>query len=90
MKDAKFVMSPLVGHHTQCPTIKKEKQEIIKVSYQSSMGNLMHAMMCTRPDNAYVVGVVSLLMRKSSIKSSEVDTRVSQRNFYIMSMLWKW
>ena len=33
-----------------------------KVPYQSAMGSLMYAMVCTRPDIAYAVGVVSRFM----------------------------
>ena len=42
MKDAKSVISPLAGHHKltskQCPTSKKEKEEMRKVPYQSAVG----------------------------------------------------
>ena len=66
MKDAKSVISPLAGHHKlnskQCPTSKKEKEEMRKVPYQSVVGSLMYAMVCTRPDIAYAVGVVSRFM----------------------------
>ena len=67
MKDAKSVISPLAGHHKlnskQCPTSKKEKEEMRKVPYQSAVGSLMYAMVCTRPDIAYAVGVVSRFMK---------------------------
>jgi hypothetical protein len=33
-----------------------------KVSYQSAVGNLMYAIVCTRPDIAYAIGVVSRFM----------------------------
>jgi len=33
-----------------------------KVPYASTVGNLMYAMVCTRPDIAYEVGVVSRYM----------------------------
>ena len=33
-----------------------------KVPYQSAVGSLMYAMLCTRPDIAYAVGVVSRFM----------------------------
>ena len=33
-----------------------------KVPYQSVVGSLMYAMVCTRPDLSYAVGVVSRFM----------------------------
>ena len=33
-----------------------------KVSYASTVGSLMYAMVCTRPDMAQVVGVISRFM----------------------------
>lgn len=66
MKEAKFVIYMLAGHHKlnskKCPTSKKEKEEMRKVPYQSAVGSLMYAMVCTRPDIAYAVGVVSRFM----------------------------
>ena len=66
MQNTKPVNSPLVGHHKlsedHCPTSKKEKEAMKKVPYQSAMGSLMYAMVCTRPDLAYAVGVVSRFM----------------------------
>jgi ATP-binding cassette subfamily B (MDR/TAP) protein 1 len=63
MQGAKSVASLLAGHHKlskeQCPSRKEEKEAMTKVPYQSAMGNLMYAMVCTRPDIAYAVGVVS-------------------------------
>ena len=66
MKDAKSVTSPFAGHHKlsskECPSSKTEKEEMSKVPYQSAVGSLMYAMVCTRPDIAYAVGVVSRFM----------------------------
>ena len=44
-----------------CPTTKEEKKEMAKVLYFSAVGSLMYAMVCTRPDIAHAVGVVSRL-----------------------------
>ena len=63
MSKAKAVCSPLAGHFKlsskQCPTSEKEKEEISRVPYSSAVGSLMYAMVCTRPDIAHAVGVVS-------------------------------
>ena len=37
-----------------------------KVPYQSVVGSLMYAMVCTMPDIAYAVGVVSRFMKNAS------------------------
>ena len=44
-----------------CLTTKEEKEGMNKVPYSSALGSLMYAMMCTRPDMAHAVGVVSRL-----------------------------
>lgn len=33
-----------------------------KISYASAVGCLMYAMVCTRLDNCYVVGIVSIFL----------------------------
>lgn len=42
--------------------MREEKQEMAKVPYASVVGSLMYAMVCTRPDIAQAVGVVSRFM----------------------------
>jgi hypothetical protein len=63
MSKAKSVSSPLASHlklsSKQSLTSEKENEEIKKVPYASAVGSLMYAMVCTRPDIAHVVGVVS-------------------------------
>lgn len=46
----------------QCPSIEKEKEEMMKVPYASAMDSLMYSMICTRLDIAYPVGVVSIFL----------------------------
>jgi len=41
------------------PWTNEEKLAMEDVPYQSAVGSLMYAMICTRPNIAYVVGVVS-------------------------------
>lgn len=63
MSKSKPVFSPLAGHFKlsskQCPTSEKDKEEMKKVPYASAVGRLMYAKVCTRPDIAHAVGVVS-------------------------------
>ena len=65
MKSAKLVSTPLASHlklsKQMCPTTKKEKDGMAKVSYSSAMESLMYVMVCIRPDIAHAVGVVSRL-----------------------------
>jgi ATP-binding cassette subfamily B (MDR/TAP) protein 1 len=42
-----------------CPKTLEEKEKISKVLYNSAIGSLMYAMMCTRLDICYVIGLVS-------------------------------
>ena len=42
----------------QCPKNEIEKESMQAVSYANVVGSLMHAQVCTRPDIAYVIGVL--------------------------------
>ena len=42
-----------------CPKTPEEKEKMSIVPYASAVGSLMYAMMCTRPDICYVVGLIS-------------------------------
>ena len=63
MSNSKPVSTPLASHFKlslrQCPTSEKEKAEMKKIPYASPVGSLMYQMVCTRPDIAHAVGVVS-------------------------------
>ena len=48
-----------------CPTTKEEKEGKAKVPYSSAVGSLMYAMVCTRPDIAHAIGVVSRFLENS-------------------------
>ena len=66
MKHAKPVSTPLGGHFKlskkSCPSSNKEKENMASIPYSSAVGSLMYVMVCTRPDIAYAVGVVSRFM----------------------------
>jgi hypothetical protein len=43
----------------QCPKNDEEKNQMSKVLYASAIGSLMYAMLRTRPDICFAVGMVS-------------------------------
>jgi hypothetical protein len=63
MNNAKVVSSPLATHFklstNQSPSTDEEKEDMERIPYASAVGSLMYAMVCTRPDIAHAVGVVS-------------------------------
>lgn len=42
-----------------CPKTPEEIQQMSKIPYASAIGSLMYAMVCTRPDISYAVGITS-------------------------------
>jgi hypothetical protein len=66
MKNEKPVSTPLASHFKLtkeiCPKTLKEIKYMSKVPYSLTIGNLMYAMVCTRPDIAHAMGVVSRYM----------------------------
>eukprot|EP00253_Pinus_taeda_P006949 PITA_06949 len=67
-KDSKPVKVPiLVGVKLsveQCPKTQEEEEDMSRVPYASAVSSLMHVMVCTRPDIAHAVGVLSRFMSK--------------------------
>ncbi|GKE76390.1 hypothetical protein Tco_1542510, partial [Tanacetum coccineum] len=63
MHKAKSVGTPLAENFKlskkQCPSSVEEKQKMKRLPYASAVGSLMYAMVCTWPDLAHAVGVVS-------------------------------
>ena len=66
MKNAKPVSTPLAIHFKlikeMCPETQEEIDYMFRIPYSSAVGSLMYSMVCTRPDIAHVVGVVSSYM----------------------------
>jgi hypothetical protein len=46
----------------QCPKTHEEEEDMSHVLYASAVGSLMYAMVCTRPNIAHAVGVLSRYM----------------------------
>jgi hypothetical protein len=66
MQNEKIVSTPLANHFKltkeMCPKTQEEIEYMSRVPYSSTVGSLMYAMVCTRPDIAHAVGVVSRYM----------------------------
>lgn len=54
--------SHLILTKDQSPKDEEGRREMAKVPYASAVGSLMYAMVCTRPDIAHAMGVVSRFM----------------------------
>jgi hypothetical protein len=55
-----------------CPKTQEEIEYMSRVPYSSAVGSLMYAMVCTRPDIAHAVGVVSRYMKNPGKEHWEV------------------
>ena len=66
MQNEKPVSTPLASHFKLIKEMCLETQEEIdymsRIPYSSTVGSLMYAMVCTRPDIAHTVGVVRRYM----------------------------
>lgn len=63
--------------------VQREKLEMSKVLYTNTIESIMYAMVCTRPDIAPSMSIVSRIhgeSRKESLAYSEVDIKISQGN----------
>ena len=68
MNETKLVSTPVGSHFKlskeQSPKTEEERDHMNKVPYASAIGSLMYAMVCTRPDIAHAVGVMSRFMSR--------------------------
>ena len=75
MEGGKTLSTPLPPYVklclNDCPKTDAKKAEMAKVPYSSVVGSLMYAMICTRPDIAFAVGVVSRYMSNPGKKHWE-------------------
>ena len=76
VNDAKPRTTPLENHFKlskeQSPKTAEEREHMELVPYASAVGSFMYAMVCTRPDIAQAVGVVSRYMANPGKEHWEV------------------
>lgn len=72
MHKSKAVLTPLGQHfklsREQSLQSDEAKVEMESVPYSSVVGSLMYAMICSRPDLAYAISVVSIFMSNSGVQ----------------------
>ena len=61
---------------TQCPKNNLEIEEMQKIPYTSAMGSLMYAQVCTRPDIAFIVGMLGRYMSNPGVDHWKAAKRV--------------
>ena len=52
----------------QCPQTLQEEEEMRCITYVYAVGSLMYAMLCTRPNICYAVGVVNRFQSHPSLE----------------------
>ena len=66
MDDAKSVSTPLASHfklsNKVCPQTKQEEEQMESIPYTCAIGGVMYVMVCSRPDTAHAVSMVSRYM----------------------------
>ena len=60
----------------QCPKTQEEEEDMSHVPYASAVGSLMYAMVCTRPNIAHAMGVLSRYISKLGKKHCTSVKRV--------------
>ena len=61
---------------SQCPKNKLEIKEMEKIPYASAIGSLMYAQVCTRPDIAFIVGVLGRYLSNPGVDHWKAAKRV--------------
>lgn len=60
----------------ECPTSEKDKEEMKRLSYASAVASLIYAMVCTRPDIAHAVSVVSRVQSwQRALECNSIDLK---------------
>ena len=80
MQGCKPIDTPIEKSDTlsldMCLKTQEEKEKMARVPYSSAIESLMYAMMCTRTDICYVVGLVSWFQSNPSLAHWKVVKQV--------------
>jgi len=80
MHECKFGDTPVAKGDkfslNQCPKENLEIEEMKKIPYVSAIGSLMYAQVCTRPDIAYIVGVLGRYLSNPGMDHWKAAKRV--------------
>ena len=60
----------------QCPKNEFEVKEMKKIPYASAVGSLMYAQVCTRPDIAYIIGMLGRYLSNPGMEHWKAAKRV--------------
>ncbi|GJT71001.1 putative RNA-directed DNA polymerase [Tanacetum coccineum] len=86
---AKVVSSPLTPNFKltdkDCPSSKKNIEKMDRVPYASVVGSLMYAMVCTRPNLAHAVGVVSRFLSNPDLDLARNKDNMKSTSGYLMT-----
>lgn len=78
MAEAKAVNMPFAQHFklssNQSPTNEESRKEMSNIPFTSAVSSLMYSMVCTRPDLAYAMSVVSRFMK---IQARHIEMQLS-------------
>jgi hypothetical protein len=80
MSDCKPIDTPIAKNESlsqnMCPKTQDEQEKMARVPYANAIGSLMYAMMCTRPDICYVIGLVSRFQSNPGLAHWKVVKRI--------------
>ena len=65
------------------PKTTEERNRMSSIPYASAVGSIIYAMLCTRPDVAYVLGIISIFQadpQRESLESCKKYTQVLEKN----------
>ena len=97
MKDCSPSIAPIVKgdrfNLNLCPKNDLEREQMKNIPYDSTVGSLMYAQVCTRPDIAFVVGMLGRYQINPSIdhwRAAKKVMRYIQGNKDYMLMYRRW